>query len=31
MQAIQANNLEAPILKKWDYLPTDQVAATLDT
>lgn len=31
MQAIQANNLEAPILQKWDYLPTDQVAATLDT
>jgi polar amino acid transport system substrate-binding protein len=31
MQAIQANNLEAPILTKWDYLPSDQVAATLDT
>jgi polar amino acid transport system substrate-binding protein len=31
MQAIQANNLEGPILKKWDYLPSDQVAATLDT
>lgn len=30
MQAIQANNLEAPILTKWDYLPSDQVAATLD-
>jgi polar amino acid transport system substrate-binding protein len=31
MQAIQANNLEAPILQKWDYLPSDQVAAKLYT
>jgi polar amino acid transport system substrate-binding protein len=31
VQAIQANNLEAPLLKKWDYLPSDQVAATLVT
>ena len=31
MQAIQANNLETPILKKWDYLPSDQVAAKLVT
>ncbi|HTX26177.1 MAG TPA: transporter substrate-binding domain-containing protein [Streptosporangiaceae bacterium] len=31
VQGMQANNLETPILKKWDYLPTDQVTATLDT
>ena len=31
MLAIQANNLETPILKKWDYLPSDQVTAKLDT
>jgi polar amino acid transport system substrate-binding protein len=31
MLAIQANNLETPILKKWDYLASDQVTAKLDT
>lgn len=31
MQGMQANNLEAPILKKWDYLPSDQVTAKLYT
>lgn len=31
MQAMQANNLETPILKKWDYLPSDQVTAKLYT
>lgn len=31
VQGMQANNLEAPILKKWDYLPSDQVTVKLYT
>jgi polar amino acid transport system substrate-binding protein len=29
LQAIQANGLEKPMLKKWGYLPADQVPAKL--
>lgn len=31
VRAMQADHLEAPILKKWDYLPSDQVTAKLYT
>jgi polar amino acid transport system substrate-binding protein len=31
LQGMQANNLEKPMLKKWGYLPADQVPAKLYT
>jgi len=31
LKAMQANGLEKPMLKKWGYLPADQVAAKLYT